>query len=626
MCGIFGVVCFNGGTIDEGLLTKMGRLLTHRGPDAQKIKVYKKEDLTCYLGANRLKILDLSDNANMPMANEDGSIAAVFNGEIYNYQTLKQEQKNRGHLFKTRTDSEVIPHAYEDSGEACFSLFEGMFAAAIWDGLNGRLVLGRDRTGKKPLFYYYDGKHFAFASEIKALLILPFVRKKINENKLAEYFSLGYTNGPGTFYEGIFELMPASFLAIDAEEVNPAEKYWELEYSREDFKPSYTFEDAGLKTKEIIERAVAKRLASDVTLGVLLSGGIDSAIVTGVAASLNRGKLNTFTIGFEKEKSFDERAGARQIARHFGTNHTELSAEVKDISLLEELVKYYDTPCGDPSALPTYLVCKLAKQNVTVALNGDGGDETFAGYDRFKAALLAAKLPGYAFKAGRLATKFIPRSGSYNSLKRKMERFFVAGPSGALERHQKWITIFDGDSLARILKNRISKEETDPGAVYLKKSEKLSLLHKLQYQNFLTYLPGNLNVKMDRMSMANSLETRSPFLDTEVLEFAAQLPAEFKIKGMVSKYILREAYKDMLPKNILSGRKHGFGIPLYAWFNGELGAYFKNNLLDTVPACAKYLDLEYIKELFLEQSTGKYDRSRELWLILQFELWLKKYF
>ncbi len=625
MCGIFGILCFNGAVPEEKVLKRMGQLLKHRGPDAQKIELYRSGSLSCYLGANRLKVIDLSDNANMPITNEDGNIAAVFNGEIYNFESLRQEQKNRGHNFKTRSDSEVIPHAFEDTGEACFSLFEGMFAAAIWDGLNGRLILGRDRTGKKPLFYYYDGNYFVFASELKAVLSVPFVNKKINKKKLREYFSLGFTNGPETFYENIYELPPAASLAVASEELSHIEKYWNLEFSSGKDGSRYSFEEAGSSVKDIMNRAVSKRLTSDVPLGILLSGGIDSAIITGIAASHKKGKLNTFTLGFENEKSYDERVPARQLAKHFGTNHTELSAKITDISLLEELIRYYDVPCGDPSALPTYLICRLAKNNVTVALNGDGGDEAFAGYDRFKAALLAEKLPAAVFKAGGILAKFVPASTGYYSLKKRLQRFFAPGQLEAIERHRKWISVFEEEPLARLLKGRSFEKEHDILDIYLKKAEKLPLLHKLQYVNFMTYLPGDLNVKMDRMSMANSLETRSPFLDTEVLEFAAALPPEFKIKKGISKYILREAYKDMLPKKIIGGRKHGFGIPLAAWFNGELGEYFKGILVDTVPLCVEYLDLAYIKELFLEHRKGSKDRSKELWLILQFELWLRNF-
>ena len=623
MCGIFGVVCFNGGEVEESALLKMGLLLKHRGPDAQNINLYKMNSLSCYLGATRLKVIDLSDKANMPISNEDGKIVAVFNGEIYNYQTLRREQKARGHIFKSRSDSEVIPHAYEDTGEACFALFDGMFAAAIWDGINGRLTLGRDRTGKKPLFYYYDSKYFIFASELKAILSVPFVNKKINAKKIPEYFSKGYVNGPGTFYEGIYELMPASSLVVTADSVEHAEKYWEIEYAENDKRTDITFEEAKQKTKELVDSAVASRLVSDVPLGVLLSGGLDSAIVTGVAAAHKSGKLNTFTLGFDNEKSFDERIPARQLAKHFGTNHTELSAKVTDISLLTELIRYYDMPCGDPSALPTYLVCKLCKQSVTVALNGDGGDEAFAGYDRFRAALLAEKLPQHAFTAGRLFSKLIPRSDDYYSLKSRFEKFFVPGNLSVIERHHGWTTIFDKTALRRLIRTIPPEIENDIETLCLQKTINMPLLHRLQLLNFMTYLPGDLNVKMDRMSMANSLETRSPFLDTKVLEFAALLPPEYKAKTSISKYVLREAFKDILPKNIKAGRKHGFGIPLSAWFKGELGRYFTSVMLENVPLCNEYLDLSYVRELFLEQSSGKHDRSKELWLVLQFELWLK---
>src|SRR3989339_791523 len=601
MCGIYGVISFDGTNVEESSLLLMGALLKHRGPDANNIKLYKKGNILCYLGSTRLKIIDLSDSANMPVENEDSSISAVCNGEIYNYKSLKYQLQEKGHNFKTRTDSEVIPHVFEEYNEQCFSKFDGMFSVAIWDGKNGRLLLGRDPAGKKPLYYYFDGKKFAFASEIKALLSLHFVKKKINENKIPEYLTYGYINGPETFYEGIFELPPASFLYVEVDEIKQAKK----------------------NVRQTMVNAVTKRLESDVPLGVLLSGGIDSAIVTGIISLLLGKKINTFTVGFEDNPSFDERKPAAFLAEYYKTSHTEMSAGVKDISLLEKIVDHYDMPCGDPSALPTYIVSKMARRNVTVVLNGDGGDEAFAGYDRFKAALIAEKLPGFIFPIGKMLSSLIPQNDDYNGLRNRLERFFRdAGSKDVMSRHHSWITIFDKELIKTIYKKSDKNTQImseDLYSVYLKN---LPLLHKLLYLSMMTYLPQDLNVKMDRMSMANSLETRSPFLDKKVLEIAAHLPPDYKIRRSVTKYVLREAFKDILPKNIYSARKHGFGIPLSSWFKVELGKYFESKMLDVETSCSAYINPDITRMLYNEHILGKRDRSKELWLLLQLELWI----
>ncbi len=626
MCGIYGIISFDGTQIEEGLLRRMGELLKHRGPDASGVKRFGKGDFSCFLGANRLKIIDLSDSANMPIENEDGSVAAVFNGEIYNYKLLKEQLKKEGHSFKTGADSEVIPHVFEQRGEQCFRQFDGMFAIALWDGKNGRLLLGRDCTGKKPLYYYYSGNRFAFASEIKALLSLPFVSKRINEKKIPQYLTYGYINGPETFYEGIYELPPASFLSIEAGEVRQVQKYWEPEFSKEQEKNFGTFAEAKKSVRDAVVEAVSKRLTSDVPLGVLLSGGIDSAVITGIAVGLLGRKIDTFTVGFEDTSGFDERKPAAFLAKFFKTRHTELPAKLKDISLLEQIVEHYDMPCGDPSALPTFIVCKMAKKNVTVALNGDGGDESFAGYDRYKAALWADKIPGPLFAAGKALSSFFPYSDAYRGLRRRMEKFFDGGKQNKdiMARHHKWISVFNENDLYKLYKKTIDKEQLRSEELYSGRLRELPLLHKLLFLDFMTYLPQNLNVKMDRMSMANSLETRSPFLDTKVLEVAAFLPPALKIRKGVSKYILREAFKDMLPERTVLAKKHGFGIPLSLWFKAELGKYFQSTMFDGKPVCSQYIDLTVARKLYLEHIAGKADSSKELWTLLQLELWLKQ--
>ncbi|MEI6846141.1 MAG: asparagine synthase C-terminal domain-containing protein, partial [Candidatus Firestonebacteria bacterium] len=426
-----------------------------------------------------------------------------------------------------------------------------------------------------------------------------------------------------TFYLGIFELPPASYLAVEADEIKHVEKYWELEFSKECRKPVCSFEEAKKSVREALVQAVEKRLVSDVPLGVLLSGGIDSAVITGIISRLLGKKINTFTVGFNDNESFDERKPAAFLAAYYKTLHTEMSAGAKDLGLLEKLVRFYDMPCGDPSALPTFIVAGLARKNVTVALNGDGGDEAFAGYDRFKAALLAEKLPGFVFPAGKILSTLIPRTDAYGGLRTRLERFFKdTGSTDILSRHHSWITACSPELVEQLLGKEAVESFVRPETLYANYLKELPLLHKLLLLNMKTYLPQNLNVKMDRMSMANSLETRSPFLDKKLLELAATLPPEYKIKGGVTKYILREAFKDILPEKTRTAKKHGFGIPLAAWFKGELGIYFKSRLLDVKPHSAAYISSETTLRMYKEHLLGKKDRSKELWLLLQLELWL----
>ncbi|MFH1824082.1 MAG: asparagine synthase (glutamine-hydrolyzing) [Candidatus Firestonebacteria bacterium] len=621
MCGIYGFINLNNERINEDIGLRMGKVLTHRGPDVSGCKVIHSKIISVFLGSNRLKVIDLSDSANQPLGNEDGKIWVTFNGEIYNFKELRKELIEKGHKFKSNSDTEVIVHLYEEFDYDFIKKLDGMFAFALWDGLNERLICGRDRTGKKPFYYYVNNKYFSFASEIKSLLVCPWIEKLISIKSLPEYFTYGYVRSPDTMYEEIYELPPASYIIVNKNEVTQPIKYWNIKFSN---VSHISVDDAASKVREILINSVSKRLISDVPIGVLLSGGLDSSIITGIITKILKKDISTITSGFS-DSSFDERHYAHTVAKYYNTKHTEFVVKIDAISLLDKILFHYDQPCGDPSAIPTYLVCDMARKYVTVALNGDGGDEVFAGYDRFKAALLAERLPNWLFVVGKHLSKLIPHTFNYYSLRRRAEKFFGEGLT-PLEKHHHWITIFNEDLLKEIFKPEILKDnfDTDFEKKIFNTVSDLPLLHQLLYHNFITYLPDNLNVKMDRMSMANSLETRSPMLDTALIEFVATLPQEFKICKGQTKYILRKAFKDILPPQILNRKKHGFGIPLAIWFTKDLGKFFEEKVLSESSKCKMYLNQEKVRQIYNEHLKKINDNSQKLWLILQFELWLQK--
>jgi len=625
MCGIYGFVSFTNERINEDVCLEMGRVLLHRGPDVNGSKTIYLNNFSIFLGANRLKIIDLSNAANQPLSNEDGKIWVIFNGEIYNFKELRKELIERGHRFKSNSDTEVIVHLYEEFDEDFVRKLDGMFAFALWDGLNERLICGRDRTGKKPFYYSISSKYFSFAGEIKSLLVCPWVEKSISFKNLPEYFTYGYVRSPNTMFEEIYELPPASYIIVNKNGISQPVRYWEIKFLKNN---GVSLDDAINKTREILIAAVSKRLVSDVPIGILLSGGIDSSIITGIVTRILKREISTFTIGFSDQHSFDERDYANTVAKHFNTKHTEFTVKIDALSLLDKILFHYDQPYGDTSAIPTYLVCNMARRYVTVVLNGDGGDEVFAGYDKFVAALLAEKLPERLFTLGKYLSKFIPRTFGYYSLRRRLERFFGEDNTSLvpLEKYYNWITIFNEDLLKEVIKSDLLNYDFKDN-FYKETFEKVSdlpLLHQLLYHNFITYLPSDLNVKMDRMSMANSLETRSPMLDTDLIEFVSTLPPEFKIYKGQTKYILRKAFSDILPRQILNRKKHGFGIPLALWFTRDLGKFFEERVLSENSNCRIYLNQERIRQMYNEHLQRIYDNSQRLWLILQFELWLQK--
>ncbi len=627
MCGICGVLNLYGQPMDVSVGQRMMDLLWHRGPDDSGSLILQTSP-AIFLGHCRLKIIDLSEAAHQPLANEDKTVWVIFNGEIYNFQDLRRELLQRGHTFRSRSDTETIVHAYEAFADDFLRHLDGMFAFALWDGRRRRLILARDRSGKKPLFYTFDGTRLAFASEIKALLACPWVEPRLTLEHLPEWLTFGYVPTPRTLYHGIFQVPPASYVVADRSGLSGPFRYWELTYAGDTAQPPLSPKQAAGRVRELLTQAVARRLISDVPLGALLSGGLDSSIIVGIMSQLLHEPVHTFTIGFSDELSFDERPYATLAARHFKTNHTEFVVNPDAIALIEELLWHHDQPYGDSSAIPTYLVSKLARNHVTVAMNGDGGDESFAGYDRFFGALVAEHTPKALTPVGRAIARCLPNHYGYHPLRERLNRFLEQAHASVQERFIGWISLFSLPDLIALFRPEFSTL-VEVGRLHRSinncslAQDGLPVLHRCLHLNFMTYLPDDLHVKMDRMSMANALETRSPMLDTALVEFVAGLPPNLKIRWGKTKYVLKLAFRDMLPAELLRRRKHGFVVPLGHWFRHQLRPYLEDVLLTPQAKSADYFQPEAIHTLFREHCAGVKNHEHRLWMLLNFELWLR---
>jgi asparagine synthase (glutamine-hydrolysing) len=505
MCGLAGIVTFDGTPIERSSLEAMGDRLRHRGPDAAGYLVDAAAAPAAGLVHRRLSIIDLSTAADQPIPNEDGTVQVLLNGEIYNFQELRAALAPR-HTFRSQGDTEVVAHLYEERGPDAVAALDGMFTLVIWDARARRLVLARDHFGKKPLYYWHDARRFVFASEIKALLAVG-VPAEMAEENLGEYLAFGYVPTPRTLFRGILKLPPASILVVDGAGVAAPRAYWDLRFPPAGEAPEVDLEPAAERVRELLSAAVRRRLVADVPLGLLLSGGVDSAAIAALMTRLAPGKVRTFTVGFEGDAFFDERAHAERVARHLGTDHHASVVRPEAGSLLETLVDHHDEPFGDSSALPTYLVAREARARVTVALNGDGGDETFAGYDRFHAALIADRIPSPVGHALRALSRLVPEGPTQYGGRRRLRRFADKMVLPFDERIFAWSSFFDipalqaldGDAVANRERILSSYRET------LARCADASLLSRLLYLNARTYLLDDLLPKMDRMTMAHGL-------------------------------------------------------------------------------------------------------------------------
>lgn len=623
MCGICGIV----GVEVEPLLARlpaMATALSHRGPDGQGEQVLRDAagHPAGWFGHRRLKVIDLSENARQPMSSEDGTIVLTYNGEIYNFRELGAELRARGHRFHSSGDTEVVLRAYEEWGTECVARLDGMFALGIWNGRERRLVLARDRVGKKPLYYSVVDGGIVFASEIKSLLACPPVRAEVDDENLAEFLVYGYCPWPATLYRGIVQVPPATVVVFDEDGMHPPEPYWSALPDGGTTRSSATIRST---IAELLEAAVVRRMVADVPLGTLLSGGIDSSLVTAFMSRHAPDPIHSFSVGFPEEPSFDEREAARGVAEHFNTFHHEFAVAVDAVALLDRLLWHHDQPFADSSAIPTFLISELARGFVTVVLTGDGGDEVFGGYDRFRAARVAWRIPHAGAALARRTTRLLPRNAGYFSARRRTERFLELADASVQDRYQSWISVFAPEKVDALL----ALDDTQHAAVtasMLRQYEEASALPQLDqilYANLRTYLPDDLAVKMDRMSMAHSLEARSPFLDTRLIECAARIPATEKVGIRTLKPLLRESFGEVLPKWVWQRRKHGFGVPMGAWMRGQLGEVVEDELLVRSARTARWIDVEHVRTVYAEHRRGEAEHGVKLWTLLTLERWLR---
>lgn len=624
MCGICGELAFGrGAAASATAVSVMAQTLYHRGPDSAG--QYVSPAGAAALGFRRLSIIDLRPDADQPLGNEDQAIQVVFNGEIYNFAELREGLVARGHQFRSRADSEVIVHLYEELGDRAIDELEGMFAIALWDDRAQRLILARDRAGKKPLFVWRDANRLVFGSEIKAILAHPAVAVEVDATVIPLFLLYGYVPHPQTPYRDILHVEPGTVVSIDRDGAMVSRRYWEIPSAASaEGQTGVSYDDATREVRRLVTRAVERRLVSDVPLGAFLSGGIDSTIVVGLMSQLLKEPVRTFTIAFPDTPAFDESDVARETAARLGTRHTEFRARASAVDLLDTLIWHHDGPFADSSAVPTYLVSRLTREHVTVALTGDGGDEVFAGYLRFGAALAAGRVPSAVGRAGRLLTAALPAPSHERHLLARARRFFAASQLPLEERATAWAGVFY-DNVESVLSPALGAhvDRRRNIAAIEHRLAQWPPLDRLLAINFHSYLHDDLLVKADRMTMANSLEARSPLLDRAVIEYAASLPARFKLDGRRTKAILRDAFADLLPASVTARPKTGFGVPIDAWFRGELRDRVRDELLTPSARSREYLSMPFVRSLVEAHLAGTANHGHRLWTLLTLERWLQ---
>jgi asparagine synthase (glutamine-hydrolysing) len=609
MCGICGIASKHG-AVDPERLAAMSRTLFHRGPDSDGAHV----DGGVGIAARRLAIIDLT-GGDQPIANEDGRVVVVQNGELYNHRELARELERAGHRFRTRSDTEVLVHGYEEWGERFWERLRGMFAVAVWDARRQRLVLARDRFGIKPLYYRDADGELSFASELDAL-----DHGAVDLDALEAFLAFNTVPAPLSIFEDIRKLPPGHTLTW-ADGAVTLERYARTGplAPRRDEDEAELIEECRARLRD----SVRTHLIADVPVGVLLSGGVDSGTLAALAAEESSDAVRTFSIGFE-EASFDELAGARAVAARYGTIHRELTLRPDAALLLPALADAFDEPFADSSALPTYLVSRLAAEDVKVALSGEGSDELFGGYYTYVADLLAQRVGPLASLAAPLASR-LPTSTRRASFDYKAKRFTVAAHLPPLERHHGWKEIFSADARAELLGGTSG---FDPLSTYRERfaeSEGHELLTRLQDIDFGLYLVDDLLAKTDRASMAWSLEVRVPFMDTVVSNFAFSLPAKHKVRGLQKKRLLRKAVEPLLPDAVVHGRKRGFSIPAAAWLRGDLEPFARATLAPDVLRRQGYLEPAAVARVLDDHVAGRRDNSRQLWGLLSFTLWHERH-
>ncbi|MGH9946083.1 MAG: asparagine synthase (glutamine-hydrolyzing) [Pyrinomonadaceae bacterium] len=625
MCGITGFVNNDSSTADRSLLEAMNAAICHRGPDEDGY--YLRENVG--LAMQRLAIIDLA-SGKQPIRNADGSKWIVYNGETYNYQELRRNLETRGHKFYTNSDTEAIIHLYDELGPGCLGHLRGMFAFAIWDEHDRSLFLARDRVGKKPLLYSHqpDGS-LIFGSEFQALLKHPSISRDVDYEAIDAYLSYLCVPAPLTAFKQIRKLEPGHWLKWKDGHIE-TQRYWQPDFSKK-IKISET--EAIEETTRILRESTRLRMISEVPLGAFLSGGVDSSVVVALMAQESSRPVKTFSIGFE-EQDFSELKYAKSVAEHVGAEYNEFIVRPNAMEVLPTLVEHYGEPYADSSAIPTYYVSKETRKHVTVALNGDGGDESFAGYERHVAMLLAEKyrlIPAVLRKVFiEKPLSFVPTSEIERSRMRDAKRFFAAANLPKNERYFRWLSTFDRSAKRAMYTTDFAETVASQNAAtfmdrWFEKSNGSGTLDAALFNDLMTYLPNDLLVKVDIASMANSLEARSPFLDHKLIEFAASLPENLKMRGFQTKSLLKKIAARLVPSEVIYRRKMGFGVPMGKWFRGEMKEFVSEVLLSESSLSRNIVKPEMIRKYVSEHTNAERDHSFQLWTLLMLELWFQRF-
>jgi asparagine synthase (glutamine-hydrolysing) len=625
MCGIFGILANDPNHFTHADIQL--RTIAHRGPDEEGR--WRGDGI--YLGIRRLSIIDLA-GGSQPIFNEDRSCCIVFNGELYNFLDLRPDLEARGHVFKTRSDTEVVLHAYEEWGTACLSRFNGMFAFAIWDGPRKQLFVARDRIGEKPLYYYTAPDRLVFASEIKAIVADPSIPREVNSRGLSNFLAFGHALAPDTIYRNILKLLPGHYLIARGEHVQTTQ-YWDVgdepQLAEGERLSEAEYADRILA---LLDDSVRRRMIADVPVGAFLSGGVDSSAVVALMKRHATGPVKTFSLGFSIGGAYNELSDARRVATFLGTEHHELQVSHVDmIETLQNLVYYYDEPYGDAANFPLFLLSEFAVKQVKVVLAGEGGDELFGGYRRYVAdqsARIYQKLPGTLIRRLPRLVGSIPR---VRRLKKILSTLPIPDPA---LRYASWLEVFTRDMQAELLDQALADDlhGYDPAWQYpfyyhrpLNHGAVPDHLNRIMYVDFKTWLADTYMEKVDKATMAWSLEGRLPLLDHRLVELAYQIPAKYKIRGLSTKVVLKRAVKNLLPPEVLTKPKHGFAVPTDPWFRGPLKKYVFETLLDERTQRRGYFNPAYVEKLYRLHLDGKEVRDTALWFLLNFELWNRRY-
>jgi asparagine synthase (glutamine-hydrolysing) len=629
MCGIYGYLTSKR-SIDPRILRSMGDTLRHRGPDDEGEMIGEDGDLCVGFGHQRLSIIDLSPGGRQPMSNEDGSIWITYNGEVYNFIALREELERKGHRFKSSSDTEVVIRLYEELGIRCLEKMNGMFAFALWDRHKKTLILARDRIGKKPLHYAFSNEGIVFASEIKALLTHPAVSREIDLKSLNRYLTYEYVPAPDSIFKSIKKLEPGHYL-LYRQGATEIVQYWDIPLT--DNPMGYKTEAEYVEDlRERLANAVKSRLVADVPVGLFLSGGVDSSLIAALAMSANP-KLECFSIGFD-EPSFDESRYAREVARALNAQHQLMIFSTREmLDTIHKLPDILDEPLADASILPTYLLSKFASQKVKVALSGDGGDELFAGYPTYQAHKLITyfdSLPAFLKSALRTMAAYLPVSHNNISTEFKLKQFLKGAGVASEIRFFIWMGAFTDAEKKGLLSDEVKSELRSHNTYedifnYISKSKLTKDMERILYLSMKLYLQDDLLVKVDRTSMANSLEVRCPLLDYEFIEFACSLPMFYKLNGLRTKYLFKKAAMGLLPASIINRPKKGFGIPISRWLCGELKDLMMNHLNQQTIERQGLFDWAYISGLMDAHLSRRADHRKLLWPLIVFQIWYEKF-